>query len=50
VSYTQDGDTDRAVALSSLYGPVLLSLDSPDPTDLLLAYQLVKQSARINRD
>ncbi|MFG3423588.1 lipoprotein [Micromonospora sp. NPDC048063] len=50
VSYTADGDTDRAIALSSLYGPVVLSLDAPDPEDLLPAYQLVKQSARINRD
>ncbi|MFG1777073.1 lipoprotein [Micromonospora sp. NPDC049051] len=41
---------DRAVAVSSLYGPVVLSLDTPEPTELLPAYQLVKQSARINRD
>lgn len=49
-SYTEDGDSDRAVALASLYGPIVLSLDAPDPEDLLPAYQLVKQSARINRD
>ncbi|MGW4498027.1 lipoprotein [Micromonospora sp. NPDC004336] len=49
-TYTVDGDTDRAVALSSLYGPVVLSLDTSDPADLLPAYQLAKQSARINRD
>ncbi|MCM0677445.1 lipoprotein [Micromonospora phytophila] len=49
-SYTQDGDLDRAVALSSLYGPVVLSLDAPDPQELLPAYQLVKHSAKINRD
>ncbi|MEU9508487.1 lipoprotein [Micromonospora sp. NPDC048170] len=41
---------DRAIALSSLYGPILLSLDTPDTVELLPAYQLVKQSARINRD
>ncbi|MDO3701826.1 lipoprotein [Micromonospora sp. C28SCA-DRY-2] len=49
-SYTEDGDPDRAIALASLYGPIVLSLDAPDPADLLPAYQLVKQSARINRD
>ncbi|MEH0971777.1 lipoprotein [Micromonospora sp. CPCC 205546] len=41
---------DRAIAISSLYGPVVLSLDTSDPEELLPAYQLVKQSARINRD
>ncbi|MBQ1075880.1 hypothetical protein KBX06_22360 [Micromonospora sp. C31] len=41
---------DRAVAVSSLYGPIVLSLDTSDPVELLPAYQLVKQSARINRD
>ncbi|MEV4664491.1 lipoprotein [Micromonospora echinofusca] len=48
----RDGDAvdDRAVAVSSLYGPIVLSLDTPEPTELLPAYQLVKQSARINRD
>ncbi|MER7332157.1 MULTISPECIES: hypothetical protein [unclassified Micromonospora] len=46
----EDGDLDRAVALSSLYDPIVLSLNAPDPEDLLPAYQLVKQSARINRE
>ncbi|MGC4791262.1 lipoprotein [Micromonospora sp. DT178] len=41
---------DRAIAISSLYGPIVLSLDTPEPAELLPAYQLVKQSARINRD
>ncbi|MEU6074748.1 lipoprotein [Micromonospora sp. NPDC047074] len=41
---------DRAIAVSSLYGPIVLSLDTPDTEELLPAYQLVKQSARINRD
>jgi hypothetical protein len=48
----EDGGTvhDRAIAISSLYGPIVLSLDTSDPVELLPAYQLVKQSARINRD
>ncbi|MEU7997604.1 lipoprotein [Micromonospora sp. NPDC049060] len=48
----EDGGTvhDRAIAISSLYGPIVLSLDTSDPVELLPAYQLIKQSARINRD
>ncbi|WP_433386840.1 lipoprotein [Micromonospora sp. KLBMP9576] len=41
---------ERAVAVSSLYGPIVLSLDGAGRAELLPAYQLVRQSARINRD
>ncbi|MEH1098737.1 lipoprotein [Micromonospora sp. CPCC 205561] len=50
--FKEDGGTyrDRAVVMSAWRHSVVFTLDAPEVEELLPAYQLAKQSARINRD